>query len=129
MKIAIEYDAYTHDPKTWREAIAQLQTAGHEVVCVALGPVSPGFDANTFAGDVEIVMPGIDVDVRIGQPADMTTQEKVAMDHLVNFWNAYVALPDARGAEATRTIANAMHIIQGIMAIRVARRVNPEIWL
>lgn len=58
----------------------------------------------------------------------MTIQEKRAMDHLVDFWNAYVALPDTAGAETTRTIADAVHIIQGVLAIRVAKRANPEIW-
>ena len=58
----------------------------------------------------------------------MTPKEKEAMEHLVDFWNAYLALPDSKGTETTRTVCDAVHIIQGVMAIRVARRANPEIW-
>ena len=58
----------------------------------------------------------------------MTLKEKEAMEHLVDFWNAYLALPDSKGTETTRTVCDAVHIIQGVMAIRVARRANPEIW-
>lgn len=58
----------------------------------------------------------------------MTLKEKEAMEHLVNFWNAYVALPDSGGTETKRTVCDAVHVIQGVMAIRVARRANPEVW-
>ena len=58
----------------------------------------------------------------------MTLKEKEAMEHLVNFWNAYLALPDTQGSETTRTICDAVHVIQGVLAIRVARRANPEMW-
>lgn len=58
----------------------------------------------------------------------MTAKEKEAMEHLVKFWNAYLALPDSKGSETTRTICDAVHIIQGVLAIRVARRADPEVW-
>lgn len=61
-------------------------------------------------------------------PVGMTSQEKVAMSHLEDFWNAYLALPNVGGSETTETVCDAVHVIQGILAIRVARRVNPEIW-
>lgn len=62
------------------------------------------------------------------EPVGMTDKEKVAMQCLVDFWNAYLALPDSKGSETTRTIMDAVHVIQGVLAIRVARRANPEIW-
>jgi len=58
----------------------------------------------------------------------MTTQEKDAMDKLVTFWNAYAALPRT-GHDGMSTVCDAVHVIQGVMAIRVARRANPEIWI
>lgn len=58
----------------------------------------------------------------------MTSKEKEVMNHLVDFWNAYLALPNINGVDSSREVCDALHIIQGIMAMRVARRANPEIW-
>lgn len=55
----------------------------------------------------------------------LTLKEKEAAEHLVNFWNAYVSLPDARD---TRDVCDAIHRIQAIIGMRVARRANPEFW-
>lgn len=57
----------------------------------------------------------------------MTDAEITAMQHLVNFWNAYVMLPDTVGVIETTEVRHAVHKIQGVLAIRVARRANPEI--
>jgi len=58
----------------------------------------------------------------------MTEKEKEVMQHLINFWNGYLALPDTTGVCDTEDIRHAIHKIQGVMAIRVARRVDPDIW-
>jgi len=55
----------------------------------------------------------------------MTDKEKEVMHYLVRFWNAFLELPDQ---ESTETVCNAVHSIQGVLAVRVARRVNPEVW-
>lgn len=57
----------------------------------------------------------------------MTEQEKEAMAHLVKFWNAWLALPVEDDSSSSR-VCESIHTIQGLMAIRVARRVNPDIW-
>lgn len=58
----------------------------------------------------------------------MTNKEKEAMEHLVNFWNAFLALPDQESSASSKTVCDAVHMIQGVLAIRVARRANPEVW-
>lgn len=58
----------------------------------------------------------------------MKDEEKEAMNRLVDFWNAYIELPDPDDPETARTVRDAVHAIQGVLAVRVARRANPEIW-
>lgn len=57
----------------------------------------------------------------------MTEDEKIAMKLLSSFWNAYVNLPDFDSHDHQQVLQS-VHAIQGVMAVRVARRVNPEIW-
>jgi hypothetical protein len=57
----------------------------------------------------------------------MTEKEKLTMELLVSFWNAYVTLPNV-DPHTLQLVCDSVHTIQGVMAIRVARRVNPEIW-
>lgn len=57
----------------------------------------------------------------------MTSEEKETMWHLVRFWNAFVQLDNT--PHDSSDVCDAVHRIQGIFAIRVARRVNPEIWV
>lgn len=54
----------------------------------------------------------------------MTDKEKEVMQHLVDFWNGYLSLPDP---QATQMVSEAVYVIQGVLAVRVARRVNPEV--
>jgi hypothetical protein len=59
----------------------------------------------------------------------MTDQEKEAMSHLVNFWNAYTQLPPSiADPSCSWDVQIAVHTIQGALAMRVAGRCNPEIW-
>lgn len=62
----------------------------------------------------------------------LTDKEKIAMSHLVNFWNAYVSLDsqleNQKNADSISRVRDAVHAIQSVFALRVARRVNPEYW-
>jgi hypothetical protein len=58
----------------------------------------------------------------------MTDDEKEVMRSLTEFWNSYVALPSSVADPLCRDVQNAVHAIQGAMALRVAGRCNPEIW-
>jgi hypothetical protein len=58
----------------------------------------------------------------------MTDAEKEVMSKLVEFWNAYVKLPQDNSSSHSSTVCNAVHMIQGVLAMRVAARVNPEVW-
>jgi hypothetical protein len=58
----------------------------------------------------------------------MTDDEKEVMRSLTEFWNGYVGLPSSLADPLCRDVQNAVHAIQGAMAIRVAGRCNPEIW-
>lgn len=69
------------------------------------------------------MIPVVNQDIQ-GHSHGMTEDEKKVMAHLVAFWNEFLKLP---GANGTDIIGN-VHAIQGVMAIRVAKRVNPEVW-
>ncbi len=55
----------------------------------------------------------------------MNQQEKEVMDHLTAFWNSYIKLGPSAADPLCRDVANAVHVIQGIMAVRVAARCDP----
>lgn len=57
----------------------------------------------------------------------MTDEEKSAMQALVDFWNQFVALGCHRSTDG-KEVADAVHQIQSVFALRVARRVDPDIW-
>jgi len=57
--------------------------------------------------------------------------EKAALQHLTNFWNAYLALPhrlDLSQLDPHAAVRNAVNAIQHVMAVRVAKRVDPDVW-
>jgi hypothetical protein len=58
----------------------------------------------------------------------MTEAEREALNHLVDFWNAYIALPPSVADPVCRDVQNAVHAIQGAMALRVAGRCDPDFW-
>lgn len=66
------------------------------------------------------------LDPIISKQHGITKAELDAMNHLVSFWNAYCELPSSDHEKTD--VCNAIHVIQGLLAIRVARRANPEIW-
>jgi hypothetical protein len=59
----------------------------------------------------------------------LTHSEKKAINHLVDFWNAYLHLPETGNAdEDKKAVCDAVNTIQAVMAFRVARRVDPDYW-
>ncbi len=58
----------------------------------------------------------------------MTDEEKILMDKLVDFWNEFTVLNQGGSLNDQVRVMDAVHAIQGVLAIRVARRANPEIW-
>lgn len=69
-----------------------------------------------------------DVEQPIGTGVALTDMEKQACSHLVSFWNLYLQLPEPKDADDLRVIRDAVHAIQSIMALRVAKRVDPDFW-
>lgn len=49
------------------------------------------------------------------------------MDHLIDAWNAFSALPRQHPSEATE-FTDAIHVCQGLLARRVVQRVYPLGW-
>ena len=61
----------------------------------------------------------------------LSVDEKVALQHLTNFWNAYLALPhplDLSEFDPHAAVRNAVNAIQHAMAVRLAKRVDPDVW-
>ena len=84
-------------------------------------PIPPELSAvGDVSQDVAAVTPTTD--------AGITQQELKVLEYTAGLWNAYLMLPDIIDEEATVHIREAVHHIQGQIAIRVARRVNPEAW-
>lgn len=57
--------------------------------------------------------------------------EKAVLDHLTALWNAYLALSpklDLSHPDPHAIVRDAVHAIQGVIAMRVARRVDPDVW-
>ncbi len=58
--------------------------------------------------------------------AGLTTAEKRVLEMLAEAWNRYTELPGY--CREVHEFADSIHRAQQIIALRVARRVNPEIW-
>lgn len=58
----------------------------------------------------------------------MTDEEKLVMDKLVDFWNSFTALNQGGSINDQVRVMDAVHAVQGVLAMRVARRANPDIW-
>ena len=61
----------------------------------------------------------------------LSVEEKAALQHLTNFWNAYLALQhplDLSEFDPHAAVRNAVNAIQHAMAVRVAKRVDPDVW-
>jgi len=61
-----------------------------------------------------------------GAPA-LTEEERAILDHLADAWNLYCALR-TRAASDDEEMQRAIHAAQALIALRVARRANPEVW-
>lgn len=57
----------------------------------------------------------------------LTAMERQACSLLVDFWNLYVKLPGF-DSDDLRVVRDSIHAIQSIMAFRVAKRFDPDIW-
>lgn len=57
----------------------------------------------------------------------LTEEEKEVLDHLRNAWNKFVKL-DAKHPDHNNEFRDAINKLQYIIGVRVAQRVNPEIW-
>lgn len=53
--------------------------------------------------------------------------DDAVLDALASAWNAFVALP-VQHSDDTDEFRRAVHAAQGVMATRVARRVDPARW-
>lgn len=60
-------------------------------------------------------------------PVKLTEQESDLLKKLVEAYNQFTAL-DKRSEADNKEFVDAIHRCQQIVALRVARRVNPEVW-
>lgn len=60
-------------------------------------------------------------------PARLTVEEHQCLTGLAEAWNKYLALP-GRDTNDNVEFMRAIHAAQHMIAVRVARRVNPETW-
>lgn len=57
--------------------------------------------------------------------------EKAVLKHLADTWNAYIALSpklDLSYPDPHVTVRAAVHAIRGVIAMRVAKRADPDVW-
>jgi len=57
----------------------------------------------------------------------LTFKEQEISDKLVDIWNLFLKLPQTHPSERSE-FALAVHIIQGLLTARIARREYPEGW-
>lgn len=57
----------------------------------------------------------------------LTNAEKEVLNHLVEAWNKYSVLDEHVNSDLTE-FAHAIHLAQHFLALRVARRVDTDIW-
>ena len=57
----------------------------------------------------------------------LTDKELRVLDELTRVWNAFIELKHEHLNDITEFLTN-IHNLQHLIAIRVARRVNPEVW-
>jgi len=57
----------------------------------------------------------------------LTEQEKKVLTHLADAWNDFCKLENMAEGDGN-AFMNAIHEAQARIALRVARRVNPEFW-
>jgi hypothetical protein len=57
----------------------------------------------------------------------LTDKEKIVLDHLADAWNVFATLGNKHPDDDTEFCA-AIHSAQKLLAIRVARRVDKDVW-
>jgi hypothetical protein len=63
----------------------------------------------------------------MNEPVGLTPQEKEVLNLTADCWNKWIELPD-RVDHHDADFMRAIHEMQRILASRVAKRVNPEVW-
>jgi len=59
---------------------------------------------------------------------NLIPEELTVLGLTANLWNAYKGLPGQHNPDDLLAVRHALHLIQGIVAVRVAKRVDPEVW-
>lgn len=59
--------------------------------------------------------------------AGLSSQEKRVLELTAAVWNEYMKMPEVHPSDRTE-LQLFIHQIQNLIGMRVARRVNPEIW-
>jgi len=62
-----------------------------------------------------------------GGCAALTEQERRTLDASASVWNLWCSLPD-RCKDDNEEFAKAIHAAQYLIALRVARRADPDVW-
>jgi hypothetical protein len=62
------------------------------------------------------------------KPVGLTNAEKDVLKHLVEAWKKYAALEGHVNADLTE-FTYAIHLAQQLLALRVARRVDTDVWV
>lgn len=90
---------------------------GHDIVSnYTLVPPSPTV---TLMGDNMVYE---------AKPVGLTAAEKEVLKHLVEAWKKYAALEGHVNADLTE-FTYAIHLAQQLLALRVARRVDTDVWV
>jgi len=64
---------------------------------------------------------------RVETTGGLTPREKEVMDHLVDAWNIFIKL-NYHSETDVREFQTALHVLQGKLAIRIARREHSDLW-
>ena len=60
--------------------------------------------------------------------ARLTYDERKILSHIGEAWNAFIDLPN-RSADDTVQFRYAVHELQALIAVRVARRADKDVWV
>jgi hypothetical protein len=58
----------------------------------------------------------------------LTDNEKLVLKHLGEAWNSFINIAEGKHPDHNHEFKDAIHRCQHIIAIRVAQRINPEVW-
>lgn len=63
----------------------------------------------------------------VSNPVGLTNQEKECLNHLAQAWNCFAALQEKHPQDNSE-FCEAIHSAQKMIALRVARRVDKDVW-